>query len=85
MTYFLLGAILGICTGAIIVAFTNKAYDKKYKKGRYGLWLAKDSITKEFVCSECKGLVQLNHYVYKCYYNYCPTCGAKMDGGNELY
>ena len=36
--------------------------------------------TKFFSCSECKRLIQLGNYAYKCYYNYCPTCGAKMNG-----
>ena len=55
---------------------------------KHGEWIP-DKVnepTKFFYCSECKGLIQLSHYAYKCYYNYCPTCGAKMDGGdkNEL-
>ena len=29
-----------------------------------------------FVCSECS-------YESSNYSNYCPNCGAKMDGGNE--
>lgn len=64
MIYFLLGAILGILTGAITVALADETYDKKYKKGHCCLWLAKDSITKEFVCSDFKGLIQLNQYAY---------------------
>lgn len=39
--------------------------------------------TKFFYCSACKGLIQIGYYASKCYYNYCPHCGAKMDGGDE--
>lgn len=29
----------------------------------------------DYLCSAC------NHYSDRCYYDYCPYCGAKMDGG----
>lgn len=52
---------------------------------KHGNWITNDAYkpTKIFSCSECKGLIQLGHYAYKCYYNYCPNCGAKMDGGEN--
>lgn len=45
-----------------------------------GKWIThkENEPLREFVCSECKGLVELSHYAYKCYYNYCPNCGVKM-------
>ena len=46
----------------------------------HGRWIefgSHDSVEK---CSEC-GTVFHYPTVYK--FNYCPNCGAKMDGGNE--
>lgn len=37
------------------------------------------SPTKNWICSECNGLVTMPVYCWKSYYNYCPNCGAKMD------
>lgn len=34
--------------------------------------------TKEWVCTNCKGIVKLPVYADDCYYNYCPNCGAIM-------
>lgn len=36
--------------------------------------------TNKFVCSECGRLVIVSTYRNRCLYNYCPNCGAKMDG-----
>ena len=38
-------------------------------------WIEDYIMTKFYTCSNCK------KYKYK-RYNYCPDCGAKMDGGN---
>ncbi|MDE6426300.1 MAG: hypothetical protein K2K89_09230 [Ruminococcus sp.] len=52
---------------------------------RHGKWIANKAKepTKLFYCSACKGVIQIGHYAYKCYYNYCPTCGAEMNGGDK--
>ena len=51
---------------------------------KHGHWrVAKSSEglpTNLFVCSECMGLVQISVYCYHCIFNYCPNCGARMDG-----
>lgn len=50
---------------------------------KHGRWIAHGSLpTKQWSCSECKGLVEVSHYCNKCYYDFCPNCGAKMDGGD---
>ena len=47
---------------------------------RHGRWIRKiehdDELKRKyFVCSECGQTKMLN------FHNYCPSCGAKMDGG----
>lgn len=37
-----------------------------------------NSPEKLFTCSKCKGLIELPHYAFECYYKYCPNCGAKI-------
>lgn len=49
---------------------------------RHGRWERKVEIDgglkrEYFVCSECGQTRMLN------FHNYCPACGAKMDGGTE--
>lgn len=39
--------------------------------------------TNRFVCSECYGLTIVSTYRNRCMFNYCPHCGAKMDGGEQ--
>lgn len=48
---------------------------------KYGKWLLPksnlDGISRTYVCSKCKALVEVAHYCFDCYYIYCPYCGAK--------
>lgn len=50
---------------------------------KHGEWLkpSNDSVdSKQWICSECKGLTETAYYCGHCYYSYCPNCGARMDG-----
>ncbi len=50
---------------------------------KHGKWRAgrhNDFPTKMFVCSACDGIVYASAYINRCMYNFCPNCGAKMDG-----
>lgn len=50
---------------------------------KHGHWKAYGSLpTNQWSCSECRGLVEVSHYCNECYYDFCPNCGAKMDGGD---
>ena len=40
-------------------------------------WVDVREICGDYMCSNCKELSRTKTY------NYCPDCGAKMDGGNE--
>ena len=47
------------------------------KRGR---WMTSHpvDIAKEFKCTACGGLVELPVFAKKCYYDFCPKCGARM-------
>lgn len=41
----------------------------------------RDTLCDTYVCSECGNMVmQAEGYTYSCTCNYCPHCGARMDG-----
>lgn len=42
---------------------------------RHGYWIHKQT----FECSECGYEFESEGYIH--FFNYCPCCGAKMDGG----
>ena len=45
-----------------------------------GAWIGSKhkSPSKIFTCSKCKGTVVLPVFAERCYYDFCPNCGAKM-------
>jgi Zn finger protein HypA/HybF involved in hydrogenase expression len=43
----------------------------------HGRWIDAREYCGDFMCSNCNALYGTNKF------NYCPNCGAKMDGGNE--
>ena len=45
-------------------------------KVKHGRWLPVDEKNDAFDCSECDAMVVKKH-------NYCPNCGARMDGRRE--
>lgn len=47
------------------------------KPVRHGRWIPQDVTFTRFMCSECESR---NHADRT---DYCPNCGAKMDGGAE--
>lgn len=66
--------------------FAVQEYREKVKKIpsadvqpiRHGRWLSSDAcITIDCqVCSECRSNILMDRF----YYDYCPVCGARMDG-----
>lgn len=51
---------------------------------RHGHWIpqfvSKRGLSKHFVCSECAEWAFTAHKVKMIKYNFCPNCGARMDG-----
>jgi len=73
---------LGIALSELVdvMATVPTADVQEVKRGE---WLkpSNDSVdSKQWICSECKGLTETAYYCGHCYYNYCPNCGARMDG-----
>lgn len=49
---------------------------------KHGKWTTDDGLS---VCSECGYIPPYDNAIDDIFYsNYCPTCGAKMDGGENL-
>lgn len=53
----------------------------------HGEWFIDDRNKAERTCvvgcSVCGAILNLKMFDFGMNYNYCPNCGAKMDGGNE--
>jgi len=72
------------------LTIAEEAYKRGYEKGlkdavKHGRWV--DHMVRDWRCSECgKRVPRSVHFDGYCYndkLNYCPNCGAKMDGGAE--
>ena len=44
---------------------------------RHGRWIDVREYCGDYMCSNCEALYGTNKF------NYCPNCGAKMDGGAD--
>jgi hypothetical protein len=58
------------------VAILNQFPAADVVEVRHGRWLPVDDNMDAFDCSECEAMVSKRM-------NYCPSCGAKMDGGQD--
>lgn len=51
---------------------------------KHGRWIEaaayNDGVLNTAYCSVCRTFLPVRNWDY---HNYCPTCGAKMDGGDE--
>ena len=69
----------GIVSGVTIDGLndgTDKAY---FKRELYGRWKTNSDRPDSLICSVCNyGFDMWKHDPH----NYCPNCGAKMDGGD---
>ena len=70
----------------------NNGYAKGYAEGKaevvHGEWFIGErnyaNRTCDVECSECGAILNLRMFDFGLNYNYCPNCGAKMDGdGND--
>ena len=53
---------------------------------RHGRWISLDDYFEDAQCSECGDALVIGDCSFNDFcecYNYCPNCGAKMDGGEE--
>ena len=49
----------------------------------HGRWETVSSMLGYLCCSNCKDVYIWETWLGDGKWNYCPNCGAKMDGGNE--
>ncbi len=47
---------------------------------KHGRWIKRG---QDIFCSECGGESKYTWHGSSSFSNYCPSCGAKMDGGKE--
>ena len=66
------------------MAFIDKEPAADVAEVRHGRWEAwmpdKNGETREFICTGCRFMVEMSWKQKECDYEWCPYCGAKMDG-----
>lgn len=70
-----------------IEEYIDDAPTLDYAPVRHGEWERMDEYcnhSKEFKCTACKQSVFYDHFTRFCEYEYCPNCGALMDGKEEV-
>ena len=53
---------------------------------KHGHWISLDDYFEDAECSECGDALVIGDCSFNDFcecYNYCPNCGAKMDGGDN--
>ena len=54
---------------------------------KHGRWKAHKpdcrGYTAGFICSSCGNIIYTDYSMKECDYNYCPNCGAKMEGDSH--
>lgn len=78
---------MGAVVASTLIRYVKRCTTVDAVEVVHGLWIIERSpIEAEFKCSECGySYIDADSYA-KAEYNYCPNCGAKMDGerkGNE--
>lgn len=73
-----------IVTLSAVRKFVNNRPGVDAEPVRRAQWKAanrRGTLCDTYVCSECGNMVmQAEGYTYSCTCNYCPNCGANMDG-----
>lgn len=61
-----------------------KEYAVDVELVKHGKWIFKNGyLGNTYYCSECEKAVYLNKYGEPNLTDFCPDCGARMDGGEE--
>ena len=73
----------GIPLGDLVDTFAEipAADVVEVRHGRWEAWMPdKNGETREFICTGCRFMVEMSWKQKECDYEWCPYCGAKMDG-----
>ena len=64
----------------LIPSFRVKQMMEHYAPVRHGRWVKRG---RRWQCTNCKVLMSIDGTPKENLLNYCPNCGAKMDGGAD--
>lgn len=66
-----------------IEAALDKLFTRQLpKRGRWESYMIDArGYSNVFRCTSCSQITQMSMYMKECEYDFCPHCGAKMDGG----